>query len=171
MRLEEYPGVLNDVSRIAVRNYKRSDGDVLCTHLRTVDFRVIPSNRILADISPRLGELLGFLFFEDCNAIIFLAPISCFDKTLGPSLSMQTFRMAWSKIFAVSESSKGQGQLVIQTFRAEEGSHSPLTRILLVPSGEESSVVMRCWCALYTSGAQLSMKNALITSINRRVAV
>ena len=30
-------GFVNDVSRIAVRNYKRSDGDVLRTHARTVD--------------------------------------------------------------------------------------------------------------------------------------
>ncbi|KIM89646.1 hypothetical protein PILCRDRAFT_812466 [Piloderma croceum F 1598] len=94
MRLEESSGFfLDDVSRIAARNYEPSDDDVLRARLRTVGvqeykFKIEKGSEIgrdwyMFDVGGvRTSRAAWFPFFEDCNAIIFMAPISCFDETL-----------------------------------------------------------------------------------------
>ncbi|KAI0085497.1 guanine nucleotide binding protein, alpha subunit [Irpex rosettiformis] len=95
LRLDLMPGFfLQDVSRIARRDYTPSDDDVVRARLRTLG---VQEHRILFETGPAAGlewclyDVGGsrtqrpawFPYFDDCDAIIFLAPISCFDEKLA----------------------------------------------------------------------------------------
>ena len=82
-----------DVDRITHRDYVPSDDDVVRSRLRTLG---VQEHRILFETGPAAGtewclydvggsrtqRAAWFPFFDDCDAIIFLAPISCFDERL-----------------------------------------------------------------------------------------
>ncbi|KAF7794875.1 hypothetical protein EIP86_006018 [Pleurotus ostreatoroseus] len=97
MRLDLMPGFFlqeGDVDRIARRDYTPSDDDVVRARLRTLG---VQEHRIHFETGPAAGtewylyDVGGsrtqrptwFPYFDDCNAIIFLAPISCFDEKLA----------------------------------------------------------------------------------------
>ncbi|PSR73028.1 hypothetical protein PHLCEN_2v11132 [Hermanssonia centrifuga] len=97
LRLDLMPGFFlqeGDVDRIARRDYLPSDDDVVRARLRTLG---VQEHRIHFETGPATGtewyiyDVGGsrtqrptwFPYFDDCNAIIFLAPISCFDEKLA----------------------------------------------------------------------------------------
>ncbi|KAH9924391.1 guanine nucleotide binding protein, alpha subunit [Fomitopsis serialis] len=94
-RLEEGPGFfLNDVARVAARNYEPSDEDVVRARLRTMgvqEYRFKFDKGLDADREWILYDVGGarslrhawYPYFDDINALIFLAPISCFDERLA----------------------------------------------------------------------------------------
>ncbi|KZT64352.1 G-alpha-domain-containing protein [Daedalea quercina L-15889] len=98
-RLEEGPGFfLDDVARVAAREYEPSDEDVVRARLRTMGvqeyrFRFdkvspigLEADRewILYDVGgARSSRHAWYPYFDDINALIFLAPISCFDERLA----------------------------------------------------------------------------------------
>lgn len=94
-RLEEGPGFfLNDVARIAARGYEPSDEDVVRARLRTMGvqeyrfrFERGPDagrDWLLYDVGGARSLRHAWLpYFDDINALIFLAPISCFDERLA----------------------------------------------------------------------------------------
>ncbi|KAG8942591.1 hypothetical protein FRC04_003578 [Tulasnella sp. 424] len=94
VRLEELPGFyLNDINRITSKHYSPSNQDVLNARLKTigvvehlfqlesggekgVDWRIF-------DVGGHRDQRQTWApFFDDVNAIIFLAPISAFDQVL-----------------------------------------------------------------------------------------
>ncbi|KAI0644624.1 G-alpha-domain-containing protein [Trametes meyenii] len=95
MRPEEGPGFfLNDVTRVAASNYKPSDDDVVRARLRTMgvqEHRITfekgsdaGSEWLIYDVGGgRSLRHAWYPYFDDINAIIFLAPISCFDERLA----------------------------------------------------------------------------------------
>ncbi|TFK34970.1 G-protein alpha subunit [Crucibulum laeve] len=105
MRLEDSAGFfLNDIDRIATRTYEPSDDDVVRARLRTLgvqEYR-IPFEQSMGQSQLFPGSIGDFgkewilydvggsrtirhawvPYFDNVNAIIFLAPISCFDERL-----------------------------------------------------------------------------------------
>ncbi|KAF8577131.1 G-alpha-domain-containing protein [Ramaria rubella] len=84
---------LPDAERIGARDYEPSDDDVIRARLRTMGVqehrftfeRGFESGREwrVYDIGGARSQRASWLsFFDDMDAIIFLAPISCFDETL-----------------------------------------------------------------------------------------
>ncbi|PIL25815.1 hypothetical protein GSI_11568 [Ganoderma sinense ZZ0214-1] len=94
IRMETTPGFfLNDIDRIASRDYEPSDDDVVRARLRTlgvqehkIKFASGPaagSEWCIYDVGgSRTQRIAWYPYFDDCDAIIFLAPISCFDERL-----------------------------------------------------------------------------------------
>ncbi|KAJ4480909.1 guanine nucleotide binding protein, alpha subunit [Lentinula aciculospora] len=94
-RVEDSAGFfLNDVDRIAVSNYEPTDDDVVRARLRTLgvqEYKFIFEHGRTAGQEWRLYDVGGtrssraawWPYFDDVNAIIFLAPISCFDEKLA----------------------------------------------------------------------------------------
>ncbi|KAI0944664.1 hypothetical protein AcW1_002324 [Taiwanofungus camphoratus] len=94
-RMEAAPGFfLNDVERIADREYEPSDEDIVRARLRTlgvqehrIKFETGPaagSEWCLYDVGGSRTQRAAWLpYFDDCDAIIFLAPINCFDERLA----------------------------------------------------------------------------------------
>ncbi|KAH9837774.1 G-alpha-domain-containing protein [Rhodofomes roseus] len=92
---ESVPGFfLNDVERIAARDYEPSDNDIVRARLRTmgvqeygIKFQIGPAagtEWLMYDVGgSRTQRAAWFPYFDDCDAIIFLAPISCFDERLA----------------------------------------------------------------------------------------
>ncbi|OSD01266.1 G-alpha-domain-containing protein [Trametes coccinea BRFM310] len=103
MRPEEGPGFfLNDVMRVAARGYEPTEDDVVRARLRTMG---VQEHRIMVEKGTEAGyewiiyDVGGarslnsnglatqrhawYPYFDDINAIIFLAPISCFDERLA----------------------------------------------------------------------------------------
>ncbi|KAI1787370.1 G-protein alpha subunit [Ganoderma leucocontextum] len=75
IRMEATPGFfLNDIGRIASRDYEPSDDDV--------DRRPALSGAYTTSAGSRTQRIAWYPYFDDCDAIIFLAPISCFDERL-----------------------------------------------------------------------------------------
>ncbi|KZT03259.1 G-protein alpha subunit [Laetiporus sulphureus 93-53] len=95
LRMEATSGFfLNDVERIAARDYEPSDDDVVRARLRTlgvqeykIKFEKGPaagSEWCLYDVGgSRTQRAAWFPYFDDCDAIIFLAPVNCFDERLA----------------------------------------------------------------------------------------
>ncbi|KAI0056839.1 G-alpha-domain-containing protein [Artomyces pyxidatus] len=90
-RMEEEPGFfLNDIERIAKRDYEPSDDDIIRARLRTLGvqeykFYVEQAGHdwYMFDVGgARSSRAHWYPYFDDVNAIIFLAPISCFDERL-----------------------------------------------------------------------------------------
>ncbi|KAG8858702.1 hypothetical protein FRB96_004839 [Tulasnella sp. 330] len=95
LRLEESSTFfLSELSRIAVHDYIPTDDDMLRARLRTmgvVEHRFEVSNEVtgktyewrLYDVGGSRGQRPKWIpYFEEANAIIFLAPISAFDQYL-----------------------------------------------------------------------------------------
>ncbi|CDO77487.1 hypothetical protein BN946_scf184902.g21 [Trametes cinnabarina] len=88
IRMETTPGL------IAVRDYQPTDDDVVRARLRTLG---VQEHRIRFDKGPAAGSewciydvggsrtqrIAWYPYFDDCDAIIFLAPVSCFDERLA----------------------------------------------------------------------------------------
>ncbi|KAL1942735.1 hypothetical protein VTO73DRAFT_4975 [Trametes versicolor] len=95
MRPEEGPGFfLNDAARVAARGYQPSDDDVVRARLRTMgvqEHRITfekgsdaGSEWLIYDVGgARSLRNAWYPYFDNINAIIFLAPISCFDERLA----------------------------------------------------------------------------------------
>jgi len=94
---------LNDLRRVAAEKYIPTNDDVLRARLKTVgvtEFRFdLNKSEVLGKFGPGVSLSAGWHvydvgghrsmraawvpFFDDMNAIIFLAPISCFDQVLA----------------------------------------------------------------------------------------
>ncbi|OBZ74732.1 Guanine nucleotide-binding protein alpha-1 subunit [Grifola frondosa] len=95
IRMEATPGFfLNDIDRIATRHYEPSDGDIVRARLRTLgvqEYKIkfdkgsaAGSEWCLYDVGgSRTQRPAWYPYFDDCDAIIFVAPISCFDERLA----------------------------------------------------------------------------------------
>jgi len=93
-RIQEMPGFfLNDASRIATVDYEPIDCDVVRARLRTLGVqehrfifeqgRTAGREWVMYDVGgTRSARASWFSYFDDVDAIIFLAPISCFNETL-----------------------------------------------------------------------------------------
>ncbi|THH19159.1 hypothetical protein EW146_g1961 [Bondarzewia mesenterica] len=94
VRMEEAPGFfLNDITRIATRDYEPSDDDVVRARLRTLgvqeysffieEVHTAGHEWLMYDVGgTRSSRAHWYPYFDDMDAIIFLAPISCFDERL-----------------------------------------------------------------------------------------
>ncbi|KAI0366082.1 G-alpha-domain-containing protein [Pilatotrama ljubarskyi] len=101
IRMEQSPGFfLDDIMRIAERTYEPTDDDVVRARLRTLgvqEHRLVmersgASSLATNDVArewmiydvggSRTSRAAWFPYFDDANAILFLAPISCFDELL-----------------------------------------------------------------------------------------
>ncbi|KAL4252694.1 P-loop containing nucleoside triphosphate hydrolase [Abortiporus biennis] len=84
---------LNNIDRITARDYEPSDNDVLRARLRTLgvhEYRLVFENTnvgrewIIYDVGGSRTTRSAWLpYFEDAHAILFLAPISCFNEHLA----------------------------------------------------------------------------------------
>jgi len=96
LRLEDTAGFfLDDLDRIARRDYEPSDDDVVRARLRTVgvqEYRIsfettvgdAAKEWLIYDVGgSRTMRHAWVPFFDDVQAIIFLAPVSCFDERLS----------------------------------------------------------------------------------------
>ncbi|KAJ7098222.1 guanine nucleotide binding protein, alpha subunit [Mycena epipterygia] len=97
IRLEEGPGFfLNDLERVTVPNYLPTDDDVLRARLKTVGVseytfemevaagRETGTEWRIVDVGGSRSQRATWVpFFDDVDAIIFLAPISGFDQVLA----------------------------------------------------------------------------------------
>ena len=94
-RLEDSAGFfLNDIDRVASRDYTPSDDDIVRARLRTMgvqEYRFFFEKGSEAGTEWLMYDVGGTRslrqawtpYFDDVNAIIFLAPISCFDEKLA----------------------------------------------------------------------------------------
>ncbi|KAF8900438.1 guanine nucleotide binding protein, alpha subunit [Gymnopilus junonius] len=95
VRLEDGPGFfINDADRIANRDYQPTDDDVIRARLRTLGVqeykfifdhgRTMGQEWRLYDVGgTRSSRAAWYPYFDDVDAIIFLAPISPFDEKLA----------------------------------------------------------------------------------------
>ncbi|KAF9054114.1 guanine nucleotide binding protein, alpha subunit [Panaeolus papilionaceus] len=95
VRLEDAPGFfINDTDRIANRDYQPTDDDVIRARLRTLgvqEYRFIFDHGRTMGQEWRIYDVGGtrssrgawYPYFDDVDAIIFLAPISPFDEKLA----------------------------------------------------------------------------------------
>ncbi|TFK36569.1 guanine nucleotide binding protein, alpha subunit [Crucibulum laeve] len=95
VRLEDSPGYfIGDAERIAVKTYQPTDDDVIRARLRTLgvqEYRFIFDHGRTVGQEWRLYDVGGtrnsrgawYSYFDDVDAIIFLAPISPFDEKLA----------------------------------------------------------------------------------------
>ncbi|KAJ6477821.1 guanine nucleotide-binding protein alpha subunit [Mycena vitilis] len=95
MRVEDTPGFfLSDTARITSRDYVPSDTDVVRARLRTLgvqEWRIMleqnnsfGSEWVIYDVGGSRSMRHAWLpYFDAIDAIIFLAPISCFDERLA----------------------------------------------------------------------------------------
>ncbi|KAG1727532.1 guanine nucleotide binding protein, alpha subunit [Suillus lakei] len=92
-RLEDSAGFfLDSIDRLSVRDYEPTDEDVLRARLRTLDIQEhelimddetdAPKWRIFDVGGSRTQRHAWLPYFDQVNAVIFLAPISCFDERL-----------------------------------------------------------------------------------------
>jgi len=94
IRIEDSPGFfLNDAERIASWNYQPSDDDVIRARLRTLGVqeyqfvfdhgRAVGQEWKMYDVGgTRNSRAAWYPYFDDADAVIFLAPISPFDEKL-----------------------------------------------------------------------------------------
>ncbi|TFK81584.1 G-alpha-domain-containing protein [Polyporus arcularius HHB13444] len=99
IRPELAPGFfLNDILRLAARDYEPTDDDIVRARLRTVgvqEYKIVMESYApsASDVSrewmiydvggSRTSRAAWYPYFDDANAILFLAPISCFDELLA----------------------------------------------------------------------------------------
>ncbi|KAI0077025.1 G-protein alpha subunit [Panus rudis PR-1116 ss-1] len=100
VRLDDRPGFfLGDVDRVARRDYVPNDTDVMKARLRTlgvqehkIHFNTGPAagmDWVIYDVGgARTQRQAWFPYFDDCDAIIFLAPVNCFDEKLTEDRSV-----------------------------------------------------------------------------------
>lgn len=100
---------LNDIDRIAARDYTPTDSDVIRARLRTVgvqeyklDLDDDTADWYIYDVGGTHGQRAAWMpYFERSDAIIFLAPISAFDEriTENPSLNrLEDSFLLWKSI-------------------------------------------------------------------------
>ncbi|KAG2342421.1 G-alpha-domain-containing protein [Suillus weaverae] len=93
IRLEDSAGFfLDSIDRLSVRDYEPTDEDVLRARLRTLDIQEhelivddetdAPKWKIFDVGGSRTQRHAWLPYFDQVNAVIFLAPISCFDERL-----------------------------------------------------------------------------------------
>ncbi|KAK0189499.1 guanine nucleotide binding protein, alpha subunit [Armillaria mellea] len=122
-RIEDSPGFfLNDAERIAVRNYQPTDDDIIRARLRTLgvqEYRFIFDHgrtvgqewRIYDVGGTRSSRVAWYPYFDDVDAIIFLAPISCFDEKLAEDRRVNRLEdsyMLWKSVCACKLLSRTQ---------------------------------------------------------------
>ncbi|KAI0780157.1 G-alpha-domain-containing protein [Fomes fomentarius] len=113
MRPEEGPGFfLNDIERVTAYDYQPSDSDVVRARLRTMG---VQEHRFVFEKGSETGQQwliydvggarslrhAWYPYFDDINAIIFLAPISCFDEQLAEDKSvnrLQDSLLLWKAV-------------------------------------------------------------------------
>jgi len=91
---------LNNVERIIDRYYEPTDDDVIRARLRTVgvqEYRITPEKELpkevdrewlLYDVGGSRSQRAAWVpFFEHMNAIIFIAPVNCFNEKLAEDKS------------------------------------------------------------------------------------
>ncbi|KIM78223.1 hypothetical protein PILCRDRAFT_75828 [Piloderma croceum F 1598] len=102
IRLEEFPGFfLNDIDRVSSLKYIPNDDDVLKARLKTVGVseyrfemeaaagRESGTEWRIVDVGGSRSQVPTWVpFFDDVDAIIFLAPISGFDQVLAEDRSV-----------------------------------------------------------------------------------
>ncbi|KAH7924380.1 guanine nucleotide binding protein, alpha subunit [Leucogyrophana mollusca] len=102
IRLEEFPGFfLNDLERVTALDYAPNDDDVLRARLKTVGVseyrcemeasagRESGTEWRIVDVGGSRSQVPTWVpFFDDVDAIIFLAPISGFDQVLAEDRSV-----------------------------------------------------------------------------------
>jgi len=113
IRLEEWPGFfLNDLERVTSLKFLPTDDDVLRARLKTVGvseyrFHMEAGSesgtewRIIDVGGSRSQRQTWMPFFDDVNAIIFLAPISGFDQTLVEDRSVNRLEdsvLLWKEV-------------------------------------------------------------------------
>ncbi|KAJ7699362.1 guanine nucleotide binding protein, alpha subunit [Mycena rosella] len=114
-RIEDSAGFfLNDVERIARTDYQITDDDIIRARLRTVgvqEYRVTFEHGHSAGSEWRMYDVGGtrssravwYSYFDDCDAIIFLAPVSCFDEKLAEDRRVNRLEdsyMLWKSVCA-----------------------------------------------------------------------
>jgi guanine nucleotide-binding protein subunit alpha len=122
-RIEDTPGFfLNDVERIAVHDYLPTDDDVIRARLRTLGVqehrfvfeqgRMIGQEWLMYDVGgTRSSRAAWYPYFDDADAIIFLAPISCFDEKLVEDKSVNRLEdsyLLWKSVCACKLLAKTQ---------------------------------------------------------------
>ncbi|KAJ7146153.1 guanine nucleotide binding protein, alpha subunit [Mycena epipterygia] len=115
VRVEDSAGFfLNDVDRIARTDYQITDDDIIRARLRTVgvqEYRVTFEHGHSAGSEWRMYDVGGtrssraawYSYFDDCDAIIFLAPVSCFDEKLAEDRRVNRLEdsyMLWKSVCA-----------------------------------------------------------------------
>jgi len=115
LRLEEMPGFfLDSLERITDLHYLPSDDDILKARLKTLgvtEYRftmkaghAISHHWRVYDVGGQRSLRAAWVpFFDDMNAIIFLAPISCFDQVLMEDHSVNRLEdsvLLWKSIVA-----------------------------------------------------------------------
>ncbi|KAJ6578829.1 guanine nucleotide binding protein, alpha subunit [Mycena vulgaris] len=115
VRIEDSAGFfLNDVERIARTDYQITDDDIVRARLRTVgvqEYRVTFEHGHSAGSEWRMYDVGGtrssravwYSYFDDCDAIIFLAPVSCFDEKLAEDRRVNRLEdsyMLWKSVCA-----------------------------------------------------------------------
>ncbi|KAJ7153475.1 guanine nucleotide binding protein, alpha subunit [Mycena crocata] len=115
MRIEDSAGFfLNDVDRIARTDYQITDDDIIRARLRTLgvqEHRVTFEHGHSAGSEWRMYDVGGtrssravwYSYFDDCDAIIFLAPVSCFDEKLAEDRRVNRLEdsyMLWKSVCA-----------------------------------------------------------------------
>lgn len=114
LRLEEMPGFfLDDLERVTDLNYMPSDADIVRARIKTLgvtEYRFtvkgvgnsISRDWRLYDVGGQRSCRAAWVpFFDDMDAIIFLAPISCFDQVLeeDPSVNrLEDSVLLWKSI-------------------------------------------------------------------------
>ncbi|OBZ78476.1 Guanine nucleotide-binding protein alpha-4 subunit [Grifola frondosa] len=97
IRMEDSAGFfLNDIDRIATFTYEPSDDDVVRARLRTLgvqEYKIVMEQNAIEDVArewliydvggSRTSRSAWLPYFDDAKAILFLAPISCFDELLA----------------------------------------------------------------------------------------
>ncbi|KAJ7713783.1 G-protein alpha subunit [Mycena maculata] len=126
VRVEDRPGFfLSDTARVTSRTYVPSDNDVVRARLRTMgvqEWRIILENSdsfgsewVIYDVGGSRSMRHAWLpYFDAVNAIIFLAPISCFDERLAedPSVNrLEDTLLLWKAI--VSSKLLGKTTLIV----------------------------------------------------------
>ncbi|EIM80220.1 G-alpha-domain-containing protein [Stereum hirsutum FP-91666 SS1] len=121
--LENGPGFfLNDIERITKRDYEPSDDDVIRARLRTVGVqeysfsieqgRTAGHEWLMYDVGgTRSSRAIWYPYFDDMDAIIFLAPISCFDERLAEDRRVNRLEdtyMLWKTLCGLKLLSKTQ---------------------------------------------------------------
>ncbi|KAJ7605110.1 guanine nucleotide binding protein, alpha subunit [Mycena polygramma] len=117
VRVEDKPGFfLSDTARITSRSYVPSDNDVVRARLRTLgvqEWRIMldqsdsfGSEWVIYDVGGSRSMRHAWLpYFDAINAIIFLAPISCFDERLAEDASVNRLEdtlLLWRAIVSSS---------------------------------------------------------------------
>ncbi|KAJ6557511.1 G-alpha-domain-containing protein [Mycena capillaripes] len=113
VRIEDKPGFfLSDTARITSRTYVPSDNDVVRARLRTLGVQewkltletndAFGSEWVIYDVGGSRSMRQAWLpYFDMVNAIIFLAPVSCFDERLAedPSVNrLEDTMLLWNTI-------------------------------------------------------------------------